>query len=159
MIPTMNRVVAARGSCLRKTVLLLASMTWAAAPAGAQDVGIRAGVSGGPDQFFFGGHLETGELLERLTFRPNAEIGIGDDVTVVAINLEFAYRFPSNRAWLMYVGGGPALNIIDHDEDTSPEGGFNILIGAEHRGGLFVELKVGLADSPEAKLGVGFSFP
>ena len=46
-------------------------------------VGIRAGVSISPQQFHFGGHFETGPLLDRLSFRPNLEVGIGSDVTAV----------------------------------------------------------------------------
>jgi hypothetical protein len=129
------------------------------APAAAQQgAGVRAGVSSDPDQFYFGGHVETGPLVDRLHFRPNIEIGLGDDLTVIALNFEFAYHFPSRRPWALYVGGGPALNIVDHDEDTEAEGGFNVLFGVEHNEGLFVELKVGMSDSPDLKFGVGWSF-
>ena len=128
------------------------------APASAQSLGIRAGVSGDPDQFYFGGHVETAPLIDQLRFRPNVEIGLGNDVTVVAVNLEFAYMFPSQRSWRLYAGAGPALNIIDTERETNTEGGFNLLIGAAHRDGLFAEFKVGLLDSPDVKLGVGYSF-
>ena len=47
----------------------------------AQGPGVRAGVSVDPDQFYFGGHYETGELIDRLYLRPNLEVGVGDDVT------------------------------------------------------------------------------
>jgi hypothetical protein len=124
----------------------------------AQDAGVRAGVSGDPDQFYFGAHIETGELLERLTFRPNLEIGVGDDVTLIAANFEFAYKFPSRRPWRFYVGAGPALNVIDVDDETDAEGGFNVLLGLEHNQGLFVEFKVGVVDSPDIKFGVGYTF-
>ena len=68
---------------------------FSAAPAEAQThVGIRAGVSADPDQFFFGGHIESRPLIERLTFRPNVELGIGDDLTVFTGNLEFVYSVP-----------------------------------------------------------------
>lgn len=143
---------------VRLAALLTLLLCFSSTPLFAQDVGVRAGVSGDPDQFYFGGHLETGELLERLTFRPNAEIGLGDDVTLVAINLEFAYKFPTRQAWQLYVGAGPALNIYDRDDETDLEGGFNILLGVEHRQGLFVEFKVGLGDSPDVKFGVGYTF-
>jgi hypothetical protein len=63
-----------------------------AAPSYAQlHGGIRAGVSGSPNQFVFGGHVETKEIAEHLTFRPNIEIGVGNHLTLVAINIEFAY--------------------------------------------------------------------
>jgi len=129
-----------------------------AAPAAAQTMGVRAGVSLDPDQFYFGGHVETDPLVGRVRFRPNAEIGLGDNVTLVALNFEFAYIFPSQQAWSLYAGAGPALNIIDTDRDTEAQGGFNILIGAAHRDGLFVELKVGALDSPNVKFGVGYVF-
>ncbi len=135
-------------------------------PATAQEaVGVRAGVSVDPDQFVFGGHLETRPLLERLVFRPNAEIGIGDDLVVIALNFEFAFKIDlDDQAWTPYLGAGPAVNIFDRDDDrrrrddTSVEGGFNILLGVEHDGGLFTELKIGALDSPDLKFLVGYSF-
>jgi hypothetical protein len=130
----------------------------APAPAAAQTTGVRAGISLNPDQFYFGGHLETAPLVDRVRFRPNVEIGLGDDVTVVSVNLELVYFFPSRQRWSLYAGAGPALNIIDTARDTEPEGGFNVVIGGAHAGGLFVEFKVGAVGSPDAKFGVGYSF-
>lgn len=136
-----------------------------AVPAAAQtSYGIRAGVSGDPDQFVFGGHVETSELLERVTFRPNAEIGVGDNLTLVALNLEFVYSIPlDNSDWRLYVGGGPAVNLWSYDgpgrrDDSDVGGGFNILLGVQHRRGLFTEVKIGAIDSPEVKFAVGYVF-
>ncbi|HXW03845.1 MAG TPA: hypothetical protein VD833_01330 [Vicinamibacterales bacterium] len=137
-------------------VAVLAGM-WGG-PAAAQDFGVRAGVSVDPDQFYFGGHLETQPLVDRLRFRPNVEIGVGDDVTVVALNFEFAYFFPSRQQWQLYAGAGPALNIFDTDRDSDAEAGFNILVGAQHSRGLFFEFKVGTIDSPDFKFGVGYTW-
>ena len=121
--------------------------------------GVRAGVSGDPGQFFFGGHVETRPLIDKLTFRPNVEIGVGDDTTLVAGNIEFAYWMPiRNKPWSVYAGGGPALIIGDRNDDTDVGGGFNILVGLQHSRGLFTELKVGFGDSPDIKFGVGFTF-
>ena len=130
-----------------------------------EQVGIRVGVSGDPDQFVFGGHIETAPLLERLVFRPNAEIGLGSDLVLVAFNLEFAYKMPlEDNPWTVYVGAGPALNILSFSDDggrgrddTAAEGGFNILVGAEHDGGLFTEFKIGASDSPDLKFMIGYS--
>ena len=137
-----------------------------ASPAWAQGgVGVRAGVSVDPDQFYFGGHLELGPVVEQLWFRPNLEIGIGDNVTVAAINGEFAYWFPlRQREWSVHVGAGPAVNIISFDRDrfgdrdTEVEGGFNFLMGLSHEEGFFTELKVGALDSPDLKFGIGYTF-
>ena len=130
-----------------------------AAPAAAQmSTGVRAGASVDPDQFYFGGHVETGELADNVTFRPNVEVGIGNDVTVIGFNFELAYKFDTNSRWRPYVAAGPALNVYDSSDDTDAKGGFNIAIGAEHRGGLFGEVKFGLIDSPDFKFGIGFRF-
>lgn len=135
----------------------------AAIPAWAQGPGVRGGVSIDPDQVYFGGHYETTALVDRLHFRPNLEIGIGDDVVTTAINFEFVYKFPSRSPWRLYAGGGPAVNFYSfdgngQDGDSETEGGFNFLIGAEQRGGLFFELKIGAIDSPDLKFGVGYTF-
>lgn len=141
------------------TMVVVVLLALSANRAQAQNVGVRAGVSADPDQFYAGVHYESADLIERLRFRPNIEIGFGDNVTLVAFNLEFAYRVPLQRtAWNMYIGGGPALDIRRANEDTRAGGGFNILIGLAHRGGLFTELKVGALKSPNVKFGVGYTF-
>lgn len=140
-------------------VTLVASLLFFATPANAQSFGVRAGASADPDQFFFGGHYETRPLMKNLTFRPNIEVGFGDDVTLVAFNIEFAYWIDlKDKPWKVYLGGGPAANLYDSDNETDLQGGFNLMIGAQHRGGLFGEFKVGLIDSPDVKFTVGYAF-
>jgi hypothetical protein len=133
----------------------------------AQDgFGVRAGVSADPDQFYFGGHWISEPLIERLRFQPNVEVGVGDDLTLVAFNFELAYWIPLERSpWNLYVGGGPALNLYSFDDDDRPgdddselEGGVNVLFGLAHRQGLSFEFKVGVADSPDIKVGVTYTF-
>ena len=126
--------------------------------ASAQTFGIRAGASVDPDQFVFGFHYETAPLVDRLHFRPNVEVGVGDGSTLVAFNIEFAYHFQSSRAWNVYAGGGPALNLTLKEGDDHTGGGFNLLVGIQHRRGLFGEVKVGTIDSPDLKLTVGYVF-
>jgi len=140
-------------------VLVGLSMTIAPAAASAQSAaGVRAGVSLNPDQFYFGGHIQTAPLVDRLHFRPNVELGLGDNVTLVAFNLEFAYMFPSRQPWHLYAGAGPALNYYVVTNSSDLKAGFNFLIGAEHRDGLFFEMKIGAIDSPDLKFGVGYTF-
>ena len=138
--------------------LVLLSSTSAAA----QDAGLRGGLSIDPDQFYFGGHIETSPLVDRLYFRPNVEVGIGDDLTAIAANMEFAYKFSTRRAWNLYAGAGPALNIYmfdgGGDNDAETEAGFNFLIGVEQARGMFFEFKLGVIDSPELKFGVGYTW-
>jgi hypothetical protein len=146
---------------MRRILLLSILAVSFAVPAAAQSnsFGVRAGVSADPDQFVFGGHLETEPLIERLSFRPNVEIGVGDDITLFAVNLEFAYSIPlENTSWRVYFGGGPALNLYSFDNDSEVEGGFNVMLGIQHTRGLFTEFKVGAIDSPDVKVVVGYAF-
>ena len=102
--------------------------------------------------------METPPLIDRLHFRPNVGIGVGDDTTLVALNFEFAYKFASRAPWHVYAGGGPALNIYNSDRHDDAGGGFNLLLGVEHREGLFGEVKVGTIDSPDFTIAVGYVF-
>lgn len=138
---------------------LLGFVVFLPVPATAQDGGIRGGISVDPDQFYFGGHLETSPLIDRLYFRPNVELGIGDDLTLLAANMEFVYKFTARRPWNIYAGGGPALNVFMRDDvDSETEAGLNILVGVEQARGLFFEFKIGAIDSPDFKFGVGWTF-
>ena len=131
----------------------------AATPAQAQVTpGVQAGVSINPDQFFFGGHVETTPLVDRVRFRPGVDVGIGDDLTLVAINFDFTYTFAGRRPWNLYAGAGPAINWYNFDGGSETEAGFNFLVGAKNAKGLFFEMKVGTLDSPDLKFGVGYSF-
>ena len=135
-------------------------------------VGARAGVSGNPDQFFFGMHFESREIADGVTARPNFELGLGDNTSLFALNFEFVWSMPLRRQpWRLYFGGGPAANIYSHavpvptippggrfDGPSGVEPGFNVLGGIQHRRGFFGELKLGAIDSPAVKLTVGYVF-
>jgi hypothetical protein len=129
-----------------------------ARPAAAQGPGLRAGLSIDPDQVFIGGHYETGPIVDRVHFKPNIEIGFGDDFTLIALNFEGVYKFPSQGDWNAYAGGGPALNIASFDDDSDTGAGFNFLGGIETTRGLMFEVKFGVADSPQVKFTVGYTF-
>jgi hypothetical protein len=139
--------------------MLLAALP---APASAQAPGLRGGVSVDPDQVFLGVHLETAPVVDRLHFRPTLEAGFGDDLTLIAFNIEFVYKFPPRRQWTLYAGGGPAVNLYSFDtprrDETDAEPGFNVVFGAETSRGLLFEIKVGAIDSPDVKFAVGWTF-
>ena len=145
-------------------LLILGSVVLMPSLALAQGPGVRGGVSIDPDQFYFGAHYETGALVDRVHFRPNLDAGLGDDLTLVALNFEFAYKFPQRNGWQIYAGGGPAVNFYsfdrgrDNDRETNSEAGVNFLIGVEQSESLFFEFKIGTLDSPELKFGVGWTF-
>ena len=140
--------------------LVFFSCAMTATPVQAQGIapGVQGGVSIDPDQFFFGGHIETSPLIDRLRFRPSIDVGIGDGTTIAG-NFEFTYTFSRSRPWNLYVGGGPAINWYDRDNAGSDaEAGFNFLVGARNRDGLFFEFKIGVEGSPDLKFGVGYTF-
>jgi hypothetical protein len=131
----------------------------AATPAYAQlRPGVQGGLSVDPDQAFVGGHVQTDPLVDHLRFRPGIDIGFGDDVTLVAVNFDFTYTFPSGRPWDFYVGGGPSVNYFDRDGGSETETGLNFLFGAAHTDGMFFEMRLGALDSPDLKFTVGYTF-
>ena len=72
-----------------------------------------AGFQSIPIRATFGVHYESIALIDRLHFRPNLEVGLGDDLTHVGLNMEFVYKFPRRRqSWNLYAGGGPAVNFF-----------------------------------------------
>jgi hypothetical protein len=151
---------------MRHARLVSVLVVLAAAPAvlAQHGPGVRGGLSDDPDQLYVGGHLDLGLVTGSLRFRPNVEVGFGDNVTTVALNGEFVYRLGrGGGAWRPYLGGGPALNLYSFDgpgrDDSETEAGLNVLVGLANGSGLFFEAKLGLLDSPDLKLGVGFSFP
>jgi hypothetical protein len=138
-------------------------------------VGPRLGATIDPDQVHFGGHVALGEFYPGWVFQPNVEVGVGDDLKVVALNLETVYRFSEMVGEMgLYGGLGVGVNFIDFDKDVEfldhrggfddddTEVGLNLLLGLEktiqNRDSFFGEIKVGLADSPDFKLTFGWTF-
>jgi len=127
--------------------------------------GPRLGVSINPDQFHFGAHLDFGNYAQHVRFQPNLEVGIGDDLTLVAINGDVVYRFLSRwDIWSPYIGVGLGANIknFDNGNDSETDAGVSLLAGLER--GLsngdrfFLETKFSLNDIPDAKVTAGWTF-
>jgi hypothetical protein len=59
--------------------------------------GPRGGMTMDPDQAHFGMHVDAGEIVPRLRFQPNLEMGFGDDLFLVAFNAEAIYLIDINR--------------------------------------------------------------
>lgn len=154
---------------LRRHLLLLLCVSLgigvSARSAAAEDhrVGVRAGISADPEQFYFGAHVDLKEVTDRFWFRPNVELGVGDGLTLATFNGEFVYLLRvKSREWTPYVGGGPGLVIRSvhsgRSEDTGAGPGFNFVGGVQQNRGLLAEIKVGAFDSPGFKLGIGWTW-
>ena len=135
-------------------------------PVGVHGIGPRVGLTVNPDQFHVGLHLDLGDLTNNLMMQPNLEIGFGDNVTTVAPSFEVDYRFRSDwGVWTPYLGGGagPVFYSTKHGNSSSKLGlylQFGIGKGSSgsQSGHFFVEGKLGLADAPDFKATVGWTF-
>ena len=146
---------------MRYFLALLAVVAWAGV-AEAQGPGIRGGVSVDPDQFYVGAHYETGALVDRLHFRPNVEAGFGDDLTTIALNFEFAYKFPHRRPLgvLRRRRAGGELLLVRHRGRRRHRHRRRPQLHDWRRAELRAVLRVQdrAIDSPELKFGVGWTF-
>ncbi len=135
-------------------------------PAGFRGIGPRVGLTVNPDQIHFGGHIDFGDLADNLMMLPNLEIGFGDNVTTVAPSFELDYRFRSDwGVWTPYLGGGigPVFYSAKHGDSWSKLGvylQFGVGKGSSgsQSGHFFIEGKLGLADAPDFKASVGWTF-
>jgi opacity protein-like surface antigen len=130
--------------------------------------GPRVGMAVDPDQVYFGGHIDFGYFAEHFRLQPNVELGLGNDLTVLAINAETAYRFSSDWGrWSPYLGGGLGLISVSDDnaglrDETETNLGASVLGGIEKNlssgDRFFLEAKLGLVDAPDLKVGAGWTF-
>lgn len=131
--------------------------------------GPRLGLTFNPDQFHVGAHMDFGNFARHVRFQPNVEIGFGDDVTLLTVNADAAYRFSERwDVWTPYLGGGVGLNFASAGDnglgnDTSTELGLNVLGGIDkglsNGDRFFVETKLGLLENtPDVMVTVGWTF-
>ncbi len=161
----LQRLFSIRGAVLGAALLV-------AAPAAAQDLtplpaattgtwsyGVGAGFSASPNQFLIRAHLDSPDLpqqfLDRLTFRPNVELGLGNGMTRAMVNLDFALWVPfPNTPWSAYASVGPGLAIDKPSgENTTVGGSVTFGVGFQHQKGLFGELTY---STGEARVIVGY---
>jgi len=150
------------------TILLIGTVSVYSQDTGFRGWGPRVGVTIDPDQIHFGAHADFGHFAKHIRLQPNIELGIGDDLTVGAINFEGNYRFSESwDVWTPYLGGGLGLIFVDYDTEglgdgTDTELGVSFLGGIEKgiSGGdrFFVEAKLGLVDAPDFKITIGWTF-
>ena len=130
-----------------------------------QEIGPRIGLSINPDQFVIGGQMQFPLDPQGLAICPSVELGVGDNVTTIALNGDLYYHFDNaGPNWNPYVGGGVGIVFFDADNGGSDdEIGVNLLGGLRFRqkngSHLFTELRLGIADIPDAKILVGWNFP
>lgn len=150
---------------MKKMILLTLILCLAASTASAAVFGVRGGLTLSPDQFHVGGHVDLGPVFSPLRLVPNVEIGFGDDLTIIAINGDVIYDF-AETPWS--IGGELGLNITNFDSDipgvdsSSTDFGLSVLgnyrVALSSGKTLLLEAKLGLIDSADVKLTVGWNF-
>lgn len=151
-------------------VLALALVPVAAhAQAMVTSAGPRAGLSMDPDQLVVGGQFSMRDFAPNWSFDPNIELGFGDDIQTIQLDLDAYYRFRlQGTEWRPYVGGGLGIAFYSWDappgyrDDSETETGINVVGGfvvptrSPHE--WFVELRLGVGDIPELKVVTGMNF-
>ena len=127
----------------------------------AQGIGFQGGATIDPNQVFVGTHLETGELMPGLRFRPGIDGGFGGAYSLASINIEFLYHIALKNKWALYQGGGPAIVLervsVGTLHNTSTHAGTFLTFGFANDNGFFTEFKLGAGHSPTLKFAVGYT--
>jgi hypothetical protein len=132
--------------------------------------GPRVGLSIDPDQLVLGAQMMIGDLAPDVTLNPSLEFGFGDDMTVIAMNIDGEYHFRiQGSSWRPYVGFGIGINFIEFDlpepldDRSDTEVGANLIVGAgvptRSNNRFFTEMRFGIGDIPELKIMAGWLFP
>lgn len=125
--------------------------------------GARVGFSQEPDQIVGGLQIITGQVLKIGRFSPSFDLGLGDNVTSIAVNGDFYLPLfnPPKSDLKFFAAFGPTLFYWSHDKggsDTeigiSGSVGLTSPMGGSHLYSL--ELKLGFGDVPDLKLLFGF---
>lgn len=140
---------------------------WMAWPQTAQSqvrLGLRGGATIDPDQVHFGFHVQA-VIVPHLRFQPNVEIGVGNGLTLVAMNPELNYLFTTKGSIRPYIGGGPGANFFDRRrpfDSTRTDVGINFVFGIEAPlrppRSFMAEIKIGVNEAPDLKLTFGVTF-
>jgi hypothetical protein len=134
--------------------------------------GFQGGVGLDPEVIDFGIHAKFGPFFTKnLLFRPSVDFAYGEVTRLFALNAEAIYRMPYTVGAKAYVyfGGGPQFNFIEQKFEQGEAVNFsdfhystalNILLGVQHRSGMFAEVKTSIYASPAPviRLMVGYSF-
>lgn len=129
-------------------------------------IGLRLGYTSWDNvgQMHFGVHARMGEIAENVSFTPSFELGLGDNVTVAALNGDVTWSFSDmvSAPWGLYGGGSLGFIWVDPDGGNADSnlglslvGGFTRTFDNGHDA--MLEARVGVLDSPGLKVTFGYS--
>lgn len=164
----------------RKVWTLVMALTMVSAPVwgaqrpsppglGLRGWGPRVGLAEDPDQVVGGVHFDLGDIVDRVRFVPNFELGVGDDFTAVSGTAPVHYLFRVNANVQPYAGGGLTLAWFDRDDDAPGRGDDDeVELGVKAIGGVqwrlrsgndfFLELNLGFGDIHDIQALAGWTF-
>jgi hypothetical protein len=138
--------------------------------------GVRAGVALDPELLMIGVQSQLGPIFRsNIWFRPSVEFGFGEVTAMFGFNGEFIYQLQRSSAqdrWAPYAGAGLGINLLHQNFERDGGGSridfgdfhsdtaLNILAGARHRNGVFIEARTSIYSdpSPTLRLMVGYNF-
>lgn len=145
-------------SVMFRVLAIAACLLLTTAPAQAQGWGLRGGANVNPDQLYGGGSYELGPLVKDVWLQPSVDVGVGNGVRLLAVNVDVVHRLwqPRRSPWRLDVGGGPAVNHYRVGAYSQTEAGVNGVVALVHSSGWGSEMRVGFLDSPEFRVGVAY---
>ncbi len=137
-------------------MILAVVLTSAAVPAhaaGLTGAGLQIGWASDPDAFLAGFHYNARPLGEEMDLVPSLEFGFGDDVFMIAGNLDGHYVLKTASDLRPYIGAGMTLNWFDFEGsgDSDTEFGGSLIGGIHINPNMSFEAKFGLGDVPDWK--------
>ena len=126
--------------------------------------GVRLGVGNDPDQIIVGVQFDLGQIVDRVRFEPNVELGFGDDHTILSASAPVHYLFDVDAKVQPFAGGGVSVAYIDHDHggDEDTEIALKLIGGVDWRlrndRGFRLEFDLHLGDVYDAQVMAAWSF-
>ena len=105
---------------MKRIVLSIALISlFAGAAMAGNPIGVRAGMSSKPDQFFVGGQMYITEMSPDFWFVPKVDAGFGDDFTFIYAFGTALYSFATTDlgGFTPYAGGGLGITFWSHNVD------------------------------------------
>lgn len=140
------------------TTVLFASNVDSWAVGNRDGLGLRAGLSRGPDQFLIGGQAEFGPVVESAYMVPSLDFGVEDGNTFTA-NLDLRWyllRLPETGLHF-YGSAGPTV-VLSPNTDVGLSLTAGLHIPMKHQRRYNVEMRFGFGDIPDFKFVAAFMF-
>jgi len=127
------------------------------------DADVRAGVYTDADAVSVGGGVLTQVgNSNHWYFNPNVELAMGNRKDIVTMNGDFHYDLREGSGPAVWLGGGPALLVIDREVgSTHTDLGLNVLTGVGKKSGEvrpFAQVKGTMADDSQISIAGGVRF-